>query len=213
MTRRNVLIALVSVLSVALASVVTGIVTGFLPGTTGTDRTTGADGAAANPPPAATDDRAEQARYVGKSEDGVFTVAVHVWENNAIAHVTDGRSREAWMKGVSGGDQLLLTGDDGGVLNARVTGGKLAGTAQVGGDRVAFSTPAVPAPAGIYRASGEVDGRSIRVDVIVLPNREAAGIEWVDGRPSGASEADLSGQSVEVAGARLSLAAIRPGDV
>lgn len=199
MTRRNVLIALVSVLGVALATVVTGIVTGFLP----------TDVAPATPPPAA----AEQARYIARTEDGEFTVAVHVWENSAIAHITDGESREAWMKGVSGGDQLLLTGDGGAVLNARVTGGKLAGTADVAGARVAFSAPAVPAPAGIYRASGEVGGRRVRVDVIVLPNREAAGIEWVDGRPSGATEADLTGQSVRVGGNELRLAAIRPGDV
>ncbi|GAA1610296.1 hypothetical protein [Actinoplanes couchii] len=195
MTRRNVLIALVSVLSVALASVVTGILTGFLP----------------TEPTAQAGPGEVQTRYVVKS--GEFTVAVHVWKSDAIAHVTDGASRAAWMKGVSGGDRLLLTGKDGAVLDARVTGGTLTGTADVAGAKVTFAAPVVPAPAGVYRASGDVDGRKVRIDVIVLPNKEAAGIEWVDGKPSGTTEADLTGQTVQVDGNQLKLAAIQPGDV
>jgi hypothetical protein len=216
MNRKQVLIAAVGVLGVSLATVVTGIVTGFLP-----------TGAGAGPPPPAAAPAAgspagepvppagdEQARYVGASEDGTFTVAVHVWENSAIAHVTDGVRRETWVKGTSGGDRLLLAGAGGAVLDAEVTDdGKLTGTAEFGAGTVAFAAPAVTAPAGIYRAAGEVGGQRVRVGMIVLPDRRAAGIEWVDGEPGSAPPADLTGRSVRVAGGELRLEAIRPGDV
>jgi len=221
MTRKQVLIALVSVLSVALATVVTGILTGFLPGTEQTAAsppvappTAPAVSASAGPVQVIGGEQAdEQARYVGTSEDGEYTVAVIVWSTSAIAHVTDGASREAWVKGTAGGDQLLLAGMTDAVLNAEVKGGKLAGSATFNQNKVKFSIPQVQAPAGIYRASGEVNGQKVRVGVIVLPDQQPTGIEWVNGKPSPVRTADLSGQTVHLAGADLRLEAIKPGDV
>ncbi|WP_250007567.1 hypothetical protein [Actinoplanes sp. M2I2] len=210
MNRKQVLIAVVSVLGVALATVLTGIVTGFLPTARAEDPPRAAPAAAAAAAQAA---GPEQARYVGRSQDGAFTVAVHVWQNSAIAHVTDGVSREAWVKGTAGGDRLLLAGAGGEVLEARLTDGTAAGSAEFNGGKVAFSLPQVSAPAGVYRATGGNDGRPVRVDVIVLPDRRASGIEWVDGRPSTVQAADLTGQTVRVGDDELRLEAIRPGDV
>ncbi|GLY00680.1 MULTISPECIES: hypothetical protein [Actinoplanes] len=206
MTRRTVLIGLIGVLSVALIAVL-GVI--FLP-----SFSSPSSSPPASSPPASSAAPAppEQARFIGETEDSGFTVAVHVWENSAIAHLTDGRSREAWMTGVSGGDRLLLTGDDGAVLDARVSNGALAGAARVGGKQVTFALPPASAPAGIYRAAGEVNGKKVRADVIVLPDRRSAGIGWVDGQPSSLPD-DLTGQVVEVNGGELRLTAIRPGDV
>ncbi|MFE5819991.1 hypothetical protein ACFQ6S_42145 [Streptomyces sp. NPDC056479] len=228
MTRKRTLIALIAVLSLALSAVVIDIATGFI---TGDSRSAadagGAPSGASSPPsapgagevpetPADAPDIAvqpdEQARFIGSSNDGGFSVAVMVWKSKAIAYVSDGSAQEAWLSGTAGGDTLLLTGADGAVLHASVTDGALTGTAAWGQFEIAFTLPAAQPPAGLYHASAVVDGSQVRIGLIVMPDSSQTGIEWVDGVPQAAPAWDLEGATVPYRGTELQVKAIRPAD-
>ncbi|CAM5239831.1 hypothetical protein SMICM304S_06927 [Streptomyces microflavus] len=238
MTRRKLLIALITVLTLALTAVVTDIATGFITG----DRTQ-APSAAPRPggPPAAAPTAAapeaentggaggtpvtgetpaafvapdEKARYVGTSDDGRFTIAVVVWATRAIAHVTDGAADEAWLSGTAGGSALLLTGEDGeAVFHGTVKDGSLTGTASRGSWKAAFTLPAVEAPAGLYRAAGQVGQERVTLGLIVRPDGSQTGIQWTGGTPRPAPGWDLDGSTVTFGGTELRVEAVAPDDV
>ncbi|MEV4880125.1 hypothetical protein [Streptomyces cyaneofuscatus] len=235
MTRRKLLIALITALSLALTVVVTDIATGFITG----NRTPAPSAAPrpGGPPPAAptavvpeaggagdtpvTGETPaafvapdEKARYVGTSDDGRFTIAVVVWATGVIAHVTDGAADEAWLSGTAGGSALLLTGEGGeAVFHGTVRDGSLTGTASRGTWKAAFTLPAVEAPAGLYRAAGQVGDQRVALGLIVAPDGSQTGIQWTDGKPRPAPGWDLEGSTVTFGGTELRVEAVVPGDV
>ncbi|MFI1393696.1 hypothetical protein [Streptomyces sp. NPDC020681] len=232
MTRKRLLIALISTLALALALVVTDIATGFVTGgQTDTTAATGArqpssppvapplptaEAAPGTQPPAAeiaTPQPTEKARYVGISDDGRFAIAVVVWRSEAIAYVSNGTADEAWLSGVAGADRLVLSGDEGAVLDATVQNGTLSGTAAKGQWKTSFTLSKSEAPAGLYRASGTVDGNEVRFGLIVLPDQRQTGTQWVNGSPKPAPGWDLGDATVPYRGTELRVEPIEPGDV
>ncbi|MFJ4827285.1 hypothetical protein ACIP5L_28870 [Streptomyces bacillaris] len=235
MKRRKLLIALIAVLSLALTAVVTDIATGFITGNgapapsaapqpggppgaapTGVvpEAGTAGDAPVVGETPAAFVAPDEKARYVGTSDDGRFTIAVVVWATRAIAHITDGAADEAWLSGTAGGPALLLTGEGGeAVFHGTVQDGTLTGTASRGHWKAAFTLPEAEAPAGLYRAAGQVGDQRVTLGLIVAPDGSQTGIQWTDGKPRPAPGWDLEGSTVTFGGTELRVEAIAPHDV
>ncbi|MGP4114430.1 hypothetical protein ACTWP5_26405 [Streptomyces sp. 4N509B] len=133
----------------------------------------------------------EQARYVGISDDGAFAVVIIVWGDEVVAYAGDGARREAWLNGAPAGDTLALTGADGAFLDASVAGGEVTGIAAQGDWQIGFTLPLAEAPAGVYRAGGEIGREDVGYSLVVLPDGTQAGIAWTDGEPEPAPAFDL----------------------
>jgi hypothetical protein len=133
---------------------------------------------AASPAPAATATANAQFRadYAGRVKGGVHaSVAISIHGTQAIAYACNGSSVEAWLKGTAAGGRLALTGKNGAVLTGNYDSRRAFGNVSADGITYAFSVYTVKKPSGLYRATADVRGATIKAGWIVLPDGTQVG--------------------------------------
>jgi hypothetical protein len=132
----------------------------------------------ASPAPAATATANAQFRgdYAGRVKGGVHaSVAISIHGTQAIAYACNGSSVEAWLKGTAAGGRLALTGKNGAVLTGNYDSRRAFGNVSADGITYAFSVYTVKKPSGLYRATADVRGATIKAGWIVLPDGTQVG--------------------------------------
>jgi serine/threonine-protein kinase len=129
--------------------------------------------AAAAPSASATD--VVKGEYAGRVHGGGASVAIAIHGTRAIAYVCNGSVVEAWFQGTAVGGRLVMTGKNGAQLNATYYAKKANGTVVADGFHYRFSVPAVRKPSGLYRATADVRGATIKAGWIVLPDGTQVG--------------------------------------
>jgi len=114
-------------------------------------------------------------------------VAVH--DGKAVAYVCNGSTVEGWMRGTVQGDKLVLTGKNNTHLTASYHAGKVTGDVAAHGTDYSFSVSTVSKSSGLYQATAEVQGKTIKAGWIVLG----------DGTQIGSVETDESGENAVTA--------------
>lgn len=112
-----------------------------------------------------------------EGSDALVGVVVDQDDDKVLAYVCDGKSLGTWFAGAPNDDgTLTVTAADGARLTGRITGGELSGTVTLpGATPRPFTAPAVSAPAGLYRAKGEVRGQAAVGGWIVLADGSQRG--------------------------------------
>ena len=100
--------------------------------------------------------------YAGRVHGGGASVAIAIHGTRAIAYVCNGSVVEAWFQGTAVGGRLVMTGKNGAQLNATYYAKKANGTVVADGFHYRFSVPAVRKPSGLYRATADVRGATIK---------------------------------------------------
>ena len=142
------------------------------------------------------EDKAEAATFASAVEgsDALVGVVVDQEDDKVLAYVCDGKSIGTWLTGKPGDDgTLTLAAADGARLTGRIAGGRLSGTVALPGHSAPhpFTASTVSAPAGLYRAKGEVRGQSAVGGWIVLADgSQRGGIRTSTGFTS--NETDLA---------------------
>ncbi|MFD8302271.1 hypothetical protein ACFV29_07935 [Streptomyces sp. NPDC059690] len=164
------------------------------------------------PSPAPKRSAAPAGVYTGRTDDDSSAVAVSLRGGKAIAYFCDGHNIESWLKGdVRGADGMRLTGANGARLNGTLKGGgKLTGTADVGGGHYTFTLARAKKPSGLYRANSQVAGARIVGGWIVLPSGRQVGLVTRDGKPSAAPAIDPRTGAVTVDGQQLTARPVTP---
>jgi hypothetical protein len=161
--------------------------------------------ASPSPSPSPTRSPAPNADYAGRTDDDSSAVAVSLRGGKAIAYFCDGHDKESWLKGsVEDDGTMKLTGGHGDELNGTLQGGKLIrGTADVGGQRYAFTADRAVKPSGLYRATATVRGAKVDGGWIVLPGGKQVGVVERDGTPSTAPAIDPETGAVTIDGQKI----------
>lgn len=113
-----------------------------------------------------------------EGSDALVGVVVDQDDDKVLAYVCDGKSLGTWFTGRPNDDgTLALTAADGARLSGRIAGGRLTGTVILPGDAAPhpFAASPVSAPAGLYRAKGEVRGQTAVGGWIVLADGSQRG--------------------------------------
>ncbi|MER8008612.1 hypothetical protein [Streptomyces sp. NPDC094149] len=168
--------------------------------------------AATSPSPTPKRSAAPAGVYTGRTDDDSSAVAVSLRGGKAIAYFCDGHNIESWLKGeVRGAGGMRLTGEHGARLNGTLKGGgKLTGTADVGGGHYTFTLARAKKPSGLYRANSQVAGARIVGGWIVLPSGRQVGLVTRDGKPSAAPAIDPRTGAVTVDGQQLTARPVTP---
>jgi hypothetical protein len=152
-------------------------------GYAGAATSTPASTAAASPAAAATSPAATaaanpqfRADYAGRVKGGIHaSVAISIHGTQAIAYACNGSSVEAWLSGTAVGGRLTLAGKNGAVLNGNYDSRRAFGDVSADGFTYAFSVYTVKKPSGLYRATADVRGATIKAGWIVLPDGTEVG--------------------------------------
>ena len=120
--------------------------------------------------------------YAGRVHGGGASIAIAIHGSQAIAYVCNGSVVEAWFQGTAASGRLVMTGKNGARLNATYYAKKANGDVVADGFHYTFSVPVVHKPSGLYRATADVRGATIKAGWIVLP----------DGTQVGSLESDAS---------------------
>ncbi|MGW0971452.1 hypothetical protein [Streptomyces sp. NPDC002516] len=150
--------------------------------------------------------------YAGRTDDDTSAVAVSLRGGRAIAYFCDGHDKESWLKGdVAEDGSMKLTGGNGDELNGTLRGHELIrGTADVGGQRYAFTADRAVRPSGLYRATATVRGAKVDGGWIVLPGGKQVGVVERDGTPSAAPEIDPQTGAVTIDGQKITARPVTP---
>jgi hypothetical protein len=116
-----------------------------------------------------------RADYAGRVHGAHASVAISIHGTQAIAYACNGSVVEAWLKGTATGGQLLMTGKNGARLNARYDSRRAFGDVSADGVHYTFSVYQVHKPSGLYRATADVRGATIKAGWIVLPDGTQVG--------------------------------------
>jgi hypothetical protein len=117
-----------------------------------------------------------RADYAGRVKGGTHaSVAISIHGTQAIAYACNGSSVEAWLKGTAVGGRLALTGKNGAVLTGNYDPRRAFGNVSADGITYAFSVYTVKKPSGLYRATADVRGATIKAGWIVLPDGTEVG--------------------------------------
>ena len=129
------------------------------------------------PPPATTSsaNTSYRADYAGRVKGGHASVAISIHGTQAIAYACNGSVVEAWLKGTATGGRLVLTGQNGASLTGGYDSRRAFGNVSADGITYAFSVYQVHAPSGLYRATADVRGATIKAGWIVLPDGTQVG--------------------------------------
>jgi hypothetical protein len=133
---------------------------------------------AASPPPTApaSPNAPSTADYAGRVKgDAHASVAISIHGTRAIAYACNGSAVEAWLQGTAVGGRLVMTGKNGAVLTANYDSRRAYGNVSADGITYAFSVYTVKKPSGLYRATAEVRGATIKAGWIVLPDGTQVG--------------------------------------
>jgi hypothetical protein len=117
-----------------------------------------------------------RADYAGRVKGGIHaSVAISIHGTQAIAYACNGSSVEAWLKGTASGGRLALTGKNGAVLTGSYDSRRAFGNVSADGITYSFSVYQVKKPSGLYRATADVRGATIKAGWIVLPDGTQVG--------------------------------------
>ena len=145
----------------------------------------------ASPAPART--TPTRADFTGRVGGGGGSVAVAVHGDKAIAYVCNGSTVEGWMRGKVENGKLTLTGKNKAKLTASIHTGTVTGDVEAHGTDYSFSVSTVSKSSskssGLYQATAEVQGKTIKAGWIVLG----------DGTQIGSLETDESAQTAVTA--------------
>ena len=116
------------------------------------------------------------ADYAGRVKgDAHASVAISIHGTQAIAYACNGGAIEAWLQGTAVGGRLVMTGKNGAVLTANYDSRRAYGKVSADGITYAFSVYTVKKPSGLYRATADVRGATIKAGWIVLPDGTQVG--------------------------------------
>ncbi|MEV6193837.1 hypothetical protein AB0M19_15755 [Streptomyces sp. NPDC051920] len=165
-----------------------------------------------SPSPSPSRSAVPNADYAGRTDDDSSAVAVSLRGGRAIAYFCDGHDKESWLKGdVEDDGTMKLTGKNGDELNGTLEDGKLIrGTADVKGQRYAFTADKAVKPSGLYRATATVRGAKVDGGWIVLPGGRQVGVVERDGTPSAAPEIDPETGAVTIDGQKIIARPVTP---
>ncbi|MGW3668374.1 hypothetical protein [Streptomyces sp. NPDC005141] len=165
-----------------------------------------------SPSPSPTRSAAPNADYAGRTDDDSSAIAVSLRGGKAIAYFCDGHDKESWLKGdVKDDGTMKLTGSHGDELNGTLQDGKrIRGTADVGGQRYAFTADKAVKPSGLYRATATVRGAKVDGGWIVLPGGKQVGVVKRDGTPSAAPVIDPETGAVTIDGQKIVARPVTP---
>jgi hypothetical protein len=117
-----------------------------------------------------------RADYAGRVKGDVHaSVAISIHGTQAIAYACNGAAVEAWLKGTAVGGRLVMTGKNGAILTANYDSRRAYGNVSADGITYAFSVYKVKKPSGLYRATADVRGATIKAGWIVLPDGTQVG--------------------------------------
>jgi hypothetical protein len=145
---------------------------------TGASSPAAASPTAAVSSPAATASSNAQFRadYAGRVKGGIHaSVAISIHGTQAIAYACNGLSVEAWLSGTAADGRLALTGKNGAALTGNYDSRRAFGNVFAEGITYAFSVYMVKKPSGLYRATADVRGATIKAGWIVLPDGTQVG--------------------------------------
>jgi hypothetical protein len=119
--------------------------------------------------------------FVGRVANTEALVGVITDGSRTTVYVCDGSSTARWFSGTVTGNRLEVGSQDGAVVAAELPRGvkEVSGTLKLpDGTALAFGALATTGKdnAGIYRATGTLDGENFTMGVIVLPDDQFAGI-------------------------------------
>ena len=110
--------------------------------------------------------------------NALVAVVVNPGDRRVLAYLCDGATLSTWFTGDADPDGTVsLTATNGARLSGRIEGSKLVGTVTPAGEASAhaFSAQTVSAPAGLYRAKGEVGGQAAIGGWVVLADGRQTG--------------------------------------
>jgi hypothetical protein len=155
---------------------------------------------AAAPSPEPTRTTPTRADFAGRVGGGGGSVAVAIHGNKAVAYVCNGSTVEGWMRGKVENGKLTLTGKNKAHLTASIHTGTVTGDVEAHGTDYSFSVSTVSKSSGkssgLYQATAVVDGKTIKVGWIVLP----------DGTQIGSLEKDAESAEDAVTAPKLDVA-------
>jgi hypothetical protein len=142
-----------------------------------------------------------KADYAGKVNGGGASIAISVHDGVVIAYICNGSTVESWLSGTMGSDgKVKMTGKNSATLDAAYGVGEMTGDVVAHGTDFNFSVDTVSksSGAGLYRATAEVSGATVKAGWIVLD----------DGTQVGSVEPDSTSAAPSAVGApRLDVAA------
>ncbi len=112
-----------------------------------------------------------RANYASKVEGGGATIAITVHDGQVIVYICNGSTLDEWFSGpVSSDGKITLTGKNNATLDASYGVGEMTGDATAHGTDFNFSAGAVSksSGAGLYRATADVGGTTVKAGWIVL---------------------------------------------
>jgi hypothetical protein len=112
-----------------------------------------------------------RANYASKVEGGGATIAITVHDGQVIVYICNGSTLDEWFSGpVSSNGKIKLTGKNNATLDAAYGVGEMTGDATAHGTDFNFSAGAVSksSGAGLYRATADVGGTTVKAGWIVL---------------------------------------------
>jgi serine/threonine-protein kinase len=158
------------------------------------------DSPTAAPSPEPTRTTPTRADFAGRVGGGGGSVAVAIHGNKAVAYVCNGSTVEGWMRGKVENGKLTLTGKNKAHLTASIHTGTVTGDVEAHGTDYSFSVSTVSKSSGkssgLYQATAVVDGKTIKVGWIVLP----------DGTQIGSLEKDAESAEDAVTAPKLDVA-------
>ena len=149
-----------------------------------------------------------RADYAGRVTGGGASVAVSVRDGHAIAYLCDGKKVEAWLQGVTTGGKLDLKGAKNSGLTGSFDATSATGTVTAAGKTWQFTAPTAKKPAGLYRATPKVAGKTAKAGWIVQPDGSQVGILTTDDVPAPAPVLDPAAATAAVGGAPVTAEAI-----
>jgi hypothetical protein len=112
-----------------------------------------------------------RANYASKVQGGGATIAISVHDGQVIVYICNGSTLDEWFSGpISSNGKVTLTGKNNATLDASYGVGEMTGSAVAHGTDFNFSAGAVSksSGAGLYRATADVGGTTVKAGWIVL---------------------------------------------
>src|SRR5436309_839374 len=112
-----------------------------------------------------------RANYASKVKGGGATIAISVYNGQVIVYICNGSTLDEWFSGpISSDGKITLTGKNNATLDASYGVGEMTGSAVAHGTDFNFSAGAVSksSGAGLYRATADVGGTTVKAGWIVL---------------------------------------------
>jgi hypothetical protein len=112
-----------------------------------------------------------RANYASKVQGGGATIAITVHDGQVIVYICNGSTLDEWFSGpISSNGKITLTGKNNATLDASYGVGEMTGDATAHGTDFNFAAGAVSksSGAGLYRATADVGGTTVKAGWIVL---------------------------------------------